>query len=507
MPLVNINNPSDPKGSVVPPTDFALQAVSGVKTGGTPGDQPQTQAVPENNLPMEVQIGVTNPVPSVYTPELKVNDQGVKQFSYVNAPEVQSTVQSDKDPSEDFDAKLKNLGNLADQVKAIDINPILNTSFPLQNLDQPSNLPSQSMGMPKLPEKADYSKFDLNDLLRFTVSQKASDLHLTTGYRAMIRVDGSLKVVNTDLLSPALINQYVIELIRNKQNISVDSIHEVDLTYALENRRFRVNIFKQLGNYAIALRVIPEKISTVEELGLPQIVKNFSGFPNGLVLVTGPTGSGKSTTIASLLNLINLTMPKHIVTLEDPVEFIFPRGLGVVDHREYGSDFLSWPNALRAVLRQDPDVVLIGEMRDIETIESALQIAETGHLVFATLHTNSAAETVNRIVDVFEGQKQEQIRFQLASVLRAVLSQKLLPLLRGGRKPATEILIATQGVRSAIRDRKAFQLDNIIQTSLDVGMISLEQSLVKMVRGGLITADQARGASINPGQIDTLLQK
>src|SRR5260221_1673407 len=236
-----------------------------------------------------------------------------------------------------------------------------------------------------------------------------------------------------------------------------------------------------MGNFAITMRVIPEKILTLDELNMPPIIKTLSEYPNGLVLVTGPTGSGKSTTIASLLNLINLTQPKHIITLEDPIEFVFPKGMGMVEQREFGIDFSSWTNALRSILRQDPDVVLVGEMRDLETVEAALRIAETGHLVFATLHTNGAAESINRVIDIFDSQKQDQIRVQLSSVLRAVLSQKLVPLSSGGRRVAMEFLVSTPGVKNAIRDKKTFQIDNIIQTSSDIGMISLEQSLVKLV--------------------------
>ena len=272
------------------------------------------------------------------------------------------------------------------------------------------------------------------------------------------------------------------------------------------NRRFRVNIFRQMGNFSITLRIIPERILSIAELGLPEIINEFPTFPNGLVLVTGPTGSGKSTTIAAILNQINLTFPKHIVTLEDPIEFVFPKGIGLVDQRESGIDFNSWGNALRSILRQDPDVVLVGEMRDLETVEAALQIAETGHLVFATLHTNGAAETVNRVIDIFEANKQDQIRVQLSSVLRAVVSQKLIAVSTGGRKAAIEILLTTPSVKNAIRDKKTFQISNIIQTSSDVGMISMEKSLVKMVRDGMISKDTAKALSVNPNEIDILLQ-
>lgn len=224
-------------------------------------------------------------------------------------------------------------------------------------------------------------------------------------------------------------------------------------------------------------------------------------------MVTGPTGSGKSTTIASLLNLINLTQKKHIVTLEDPIEFVFPKGQGLVDQREFSIDFKNWDDALKSVLRQDPDVVMIGEMRDLETIESAIQIAETGHLVFATLHTNSASQSIDRIIDIFPSEKQSQIKLQLSNVIRAIVSQRLVPITGGGRKAACEILIATPAVKNSIRENTASQIDNLIQTGSDVGMISMERALVRLVEEGLISEETAKSFSIKPAEIDTLLSK
>jgi len=347
----------------------------------------------------------------------------------------------------------------------------------------------------------------IQEYLRQAIALEASDLHITVGYRVMVRVNGVLKSLQSPVVTADDCVMYVKELLKYRSDLNFDKVKEVDLTYSFSNRRFRVNIFKQMNTFSIVCRVIPEKILTIEELGLPTIVKDFSKFANGLVLVTGPTGSGKSTTIASILNLINLTQPKHIITLEDPIEFVFPKGIGLIDQREYGIDFTSWPRALRSILRQDPDIVLIGEMRDLETIEAALQIAETGHLVFATLHTNSAASTVDRIVDIFPAAKQDQIKVQFSSVIRAILSQKLVKTLDDRRRVAVEILLANSAVRNAIRENKGYQIDNVIQTSSDVGMISLEKSLVNLVKEGVITTETAKLNSVKPAEIDILLSK
>lgn len=337
------------------------------------------------------------------------------------------------------------------------------------------------------------------------IKEGASDVHFTVGYRVYLRVDGALKSINSPIMTSEHTKEYAHELIRSR-TVDLGKISEFDLTYSLQGRRFRVNIFKQMGVYSIVCRVIPERILTIEELGLPDILKNFSKYANGLILFTGPTGSGKSTSIASLLNLINMTSPKHIITLEDPVEFVFPKGVGLVDQREFGVDFESWANALRSVLRQDPDVVLIGEMRDLETIESALQISETGHLVFATLHTNSASQSIDRIIDVFPAEKQSQIRIQLSGVLRAVVSQRLIPIAPSGRRPACEVLLSNAAVKNTILEKKTSQIENIIQTSNDQGMFSLEKSLVEMIRKGLISVDMAKSVSIRPNEIDILLK-
>ncbi len=271
------------------------------------------------------------------------------------------------------------------------------------------------------------------------------------------------------------------------------------------SRRLRVNIFRQKGNFSIVARIIPETIRSIDELELPQILKEFTKINSGLILITGPAGSGKSTTIASILNNINLNQPKHIITLEDPIEFVFPRGQCLIDQREFGVDFESWNTSLRYILRQDPDIVFVGEMRDYETIASTMTISETGHLVFATLHTNSAAQTVDRIIDVFPNTQQAQIRAQLANVITAVVSQRLVPLARGGRRAVLEIMIATPAIRTAIREGKTHMIDNMIRTGQDYGMNSMENSLIDLIEKGLVSIDTAKAYSVHPDEIDSLL--
>lgn len=419
-------------------------------------------------------------------------------------------------PSIDIKASLdEKLGNLPNPIVQEELTPLssVNQLQSLQNsLSQVTNSSQQiqpqlvsNIVEQSVPQAAE-ENLELDRILELAIKRNASDVHFTSGNRVLIRVDGKLEVASSAIVSPELVDSFVVQLLLDRPDVVIKEIKEFDLTYKMGLRRFRVNIFRQMGTFSITLRVIPERILTLAELGLPEILNDFPSFPNGLVLLTGPTGSGKSTTIAAILNQINLTYPKHIVTLEDPIEFVFPKGVGLVDQREFGIDFDSWDNALRSVLRQDPDVVLVGEMRDLETVEAALQIAETGHLVFATLHTNGAAETINRVIDVFDSNKQDQIRVQLSSVLRAVVSQRLIPVSTGGRRSVVEILLSTAGVKNAIRDKKTFQINNIIQTNSEIGMISMEKSLVRMVRDGLITKEVAKSLSLNPNEIEILLQ-
>ncbi len=343
---------------------------------------------------------------------------------------------------------------------------------------------------------------DIKQLLEMTARRNASDLHLLVSYPPMVRVDGQLQPVPGELeLTADAVEQLVNQVFTNEQKDLFLANKEIDFSYTTQNARFRANIYFEKGAPAAAFRYLPQKIRSIDELFLPKIYHQFVNLKQGFILVTGPTGHGKSTTLAGILNEINQTKDVHIVTIEDPIEYLYPKGRALISQREMHTDTHSWNVALRSVLREDPDVVLIGEMRDYETIAAALTIAETGHLVFATLHTNSAAQTIDRIVDVFPEKQQGQIKLQLAGTLEGVLSQRLLPVIGGGRRPATEILIATPAVQTAIREGKTHLIDNIIQTSADVGMSLLEVSLATLVKSGTVSLDTAKEFAIRPEEL------
>ncbi len=363
--------------------------------------------------------------------------------------------------------------------------------------------------MPQIQPQAQPSRYPytMNYLMDLVINKGASDLHLTADYPAMVRIDGQLVAVGSEILKPedtaALVNGILNE---NKKEL-LDINREVDFAYSHQGKgRFRINAFYQQQTISAALRLIPDKIKSIDELGLPSVYYRLTKLGQGLVLVTGPTGHGKTTTLAAMLQEVNQTRPVHIITIEDPIEYILPKGRAMVDQREMHDDTHSWEIALKSAMRQDPDVVLVGEMRDYETISAAVTLAETGHLVFATLHTNSAAQTVDRIIDVFPEHQQAQIRAQLSNILEAVIAQRLIPLQGGGRKAASEIMLATNAVRNLIREGKTHQLDNVIMTGRDIGMISLEASLVKLVRGGLITMERAQEFAARPEEIVRLLK-
>lgn len=348
----------------------------------------------------------------------------------------------------------------------------------------------------------------IKDLLELAVTKKASDLHIISGIFPYIRINGFLSPVSDDfILNPEIIEKYLEEILSVEQYEKLKINKEIDFSYTFSNKvRFRVNAYTQKGSFAIAFRLIPLMIPNIDELGLPKILHAFTGLRQGLVLVTGPTGHGKSTTLAAMLNEINASRACHIVTIEDPIEFVFKPIKSIISQREMGSDSLSWQIALRSVLREDPDVVLVGEMRDYETISSALTVAETGHLVFATLHTNSAAQTIDRIVDVFPNEQQEQVRLQLANVIEAVFSMRLVPDLHGGRVVAYEVMLGTSAIKTAIREAKVHQIDNIIQTSTELGMNTLEMSLAKHVRDGKVDIETARSYAQRPDELSRLVR-
>jgi len=345
-------------------------------------------------------------------------------------------------------------------------------------------------------------------LLEEVVRKKASDLHLQVGLPPMLRIDGSLTpIMGFNPLDEQTIEILIFAILDQDQRQILLKDKEFDFSFAFGTLgRFRVNAFHERGNLAAALRLIPNEIKSVTELGLPNVVMNFADYPRGLVLITGPTGSGKSTTLAALVDKINSERSHHIVTIEDPIEFTHKSKKSAVVQREVHYDTYSFSAALRSSLRQDPDVVLIGEMRDLETISAAITIAETGHLVFATLHTNSASQSIDRMIDVFPPHQQPQIRAQLSNILMAICSQRLIPAIGGGRVAAAEILITNPAVRNIIREGKSHQLDAVIQTGADQGMQTMDRTLVNMVQSGVITYDNAYEVAVDLVEFERLMR-
>lgn len=348
----------------------------------------------------------------------------------------------------------------------------------------------------------------LRQLLEDMVKMDASDLHLTVGSPPVVRVDGKLVRMAYDTLTPDMTKKLAYSIMNEKQRLKFETSSELDLSFGIENMsRFRCNVFMQRGNVAVALRQIPYKVKTFEELGLPKVVSEFARLPRGLVLVTGPTGSGKSTTLAAIIDKINHERQCHIITVEDPIEYLHRHQSSIVNQREVYSDTQSFSAALKYALREDPDVVLVGEMRDLETIESALNISETGHLAFATLHTNSTAESINRIIDVFPTNQQEQVRTSLSFSLQAVVSQCLIPRIGGGRVMSLEIMVCTPAIRALIRDDKVHQIYSMIQSGQKYGMKTMNQSLAELYNAGKITLNDAMGYSSNIQELNEMLTK
>lgn len=331
------------------------------------------------------------------------------------------------------------------------------------------------------------------ELLNSAVEQNASDLHITVGVRPVLRINGSLVPIGDVPLSSHDTKALVEQLLSTSQMEQLNNCGELDFAYTSPDAgRFRVNVYKQKGSYAAALRIIPSRIFSIEELGLPSVLKELVVKQRGLILVTGPTGSGKTTTLASMIDYINKNRNCHILTLEDPIEYLHKHNRSIVNQREIGADSSSFGNALRAALRQDPDVILVGEMRDLETISTALTAAETGHLVLSTLHTIGAAKTIDRIIDVFPPHQQQQIRVQLATVLEAIISQQLLPTIDGSRRTAAhEIMVANTAVKNLIREGKTYQIQNLIQTGSKLGMQSMDYSLSQLCKNHIISRQTA----------------
>ncbi len=353
----------------------------------------------------------------------------------------------------------------------------------------------------------DYLQY-LKKLLDVVVQQEASDLDISVGHVPNIRITGQLVPLSQEKVILAKDSEGIaFAMLSEIQKKKLLEEKEVDFSYQHEDKgRFRANIFYQRGTISLALRFIPSKIRTIEELNLPPILHDFTSRPQGLILVTGATSQGKSTTLAAMIDEINHTRSVHIITVEDPIEYTYPISRAIVDQREVGIDTLNFNNALRATLRQNPDVIMVGEMRDLETISTTITAAETGHLVFATLHTNSAAQTIHRIVDVFPPEQQAQIRFQLSSSLLGIVSQRLVPRIKGGFIPVCEVMICNNAISNLIRENKIHEIPAVIETSAKEGMISVNRAMVDLVRKKEISLKNAMDFSVDPSEVRNLLR-
>lgn len=354
--------------------------------------------------------------------------------------------------------------------------------------------------------KGEHKLIPLKDLLETTMKQGASDLHLTVGVPPVIRVNGELRQIKIEKLQPIDTENYAREILEETYEEYM-KIGDLDTSFSISGiGRFRVNVFKQRGSSAIAIRVVGSKVPTLNDLQFPPVVKELTTNKRGLVLVTGPTGSGKSTTLAAMINEINASRSAHIITLEDPIEYLHKHNNSIINQREIGKDTVSYANALRSVLREDPDVILVGEMRDLETISVALTAAETGHLVLSTLHTIGAAKTIDRIVDVFPPYQQQQVKIQLAAVLKGIVSQQLLPKVDGkGRTAALELMIATSAIQNMIREGKTHQVESSIQTGAKYGMKTMDMSLSELYKRGIISYETALSYAIDQNMISKII--
>ena len=348
----------------------------------------------------------------------------------------------------------------------------------------------------------------LQQLLEEMIQKKASDLHITAGVSPVFRIDGELMQSNHDVLTPEMTQSLAYSILNDRQKKKFEMEYELDLSFGVQGlSRFRGNVFLQRGCTAMALRTIPWEIRSFQELGLPPVAAELASKPRGLVLVTGPTGSGKSTTLATMLDKVNTERRSHILTVEDPIEYMHRHKKSIINQRQLEADTKSFENALKYVLRQDPDVVLVGEMRDLVTFEAALRIAETGHLTFATLHTNSAAESIHRIIDAFPAYQQPQVRAQLAFVLEGVMTQQLLPLTKGGRIMALEVMVCTPAIKAMIRDDKVHQIYSLIQAGTKYGMQTMNQALFQLFMDKKISMDSAFDYTPNSEELDQMIKR
>ncbi len=352
-------------------------------------------------------------------------------------------------------------------------------------------------------------KNKLDELLLAAAKQNASDLHLAVGRKPTLRIDGVLIALQREsILTPEMMNGLIAAFLTPEQKEILSRDKQIDFAYSFEDKaRFRVNVYSQRGYLAAALRLIPAQIKTIEELGLPSILHDFARLSQGFVLVVGPAGHGKSTTLAAILDEINHQRTDHIITIEDPIEYLFTQDRCIISQREVNSDTLSFHDGLKTLLRQDPDVVMIGEMRDRESIATAMTAAETGHLVFSTLHTNSASQTIDRIIDSFPADQQGQVVSQLAATLVGIISERLIPRIDGGRVPSAEIMLVNSAIKNLIRERKTYQIDLVIETSVQEGMLSLNRSLSNLIRAKEISLENAELYSLNPAELRILLER
>jgi twitching motility protein PilT len=376
-----------------------------------------------------------------------------------------------------------------------------------QMTGQPAPAPGQATEAPKVGAPRSLEDLHIDELLHIVVDRNASDLHICAHSEPVIREDGALKRLNFEKFSPVQSQKMMYEILSDENINKFETTLELDFSYTLPRRaRFRVNLYKDRGAVAAAFRLIPQKIPTVRDLNLPMVLETLTDKPRGLILVTGPTGSGKSTSLAAMINFINMNRAVHLITIEDPIEYLHVHKQSIINQREVGADTRSFANALRASLREDPDVLLVGEMRDMETIQLAITAAETGHLVFATLHTNNAAESMDRMIDVFPPGQQEQIRVQLANNIQAVVSQQLLARAGApGRVPAVEVMIASPAIRNLIRENKTHQIPSMIQTSAAHGMIAMDQSLRDLYLKGFVTLEDAMMRAVNVEELKKMI--
>ena len=500
--IKNINDSTDTP--VAPLQDFVTTQPTTIPV------EPQVEVAPEPlptaDVPAPVQEAV-NQAQAIPVPEPEITNP-ILTPAPLDIPQDLSNIQ-EAAPINNLnpDGTLKGVvdNNLQDIIpgekvpKALKRNPKKDSlATPLDDINEEEDVPQMI---------SDTTEID--ELLRYAVQNNASDLHITVGYPPIVRIDGELKEISDKVLTPEDVEGLILPILTDEKKELLEVNREIDLAYFHEGEnssRFRINAYYSKKNMAAAFRLIPFRVRSIDELLLPNLYHQFAQLKQGFILVTGPTGHGKSTTLAAILEEINTTRFCHIVTIEDPIEYVFEGKKALIDQREMNDDTHSWSIALRSALRQDPDVILVGEMRDYETIAAAITLAETGHLVFATLHTNSAAQTVDRMIDVFPNNQQAQIRLQLSNILEAIVAQRLIPLDKGGRRAVSEIMIANTAIKNMIREGKSHQIDNVIRTSSDIGMVSLERSLVSLVREGVISVQKAQEYAVFPEEVLRLLK-